>query len=108
MFNLGTTPLSAQPGLTTKLHSKAPGNHSGLSQGWGGVGEVGRWAKRTLLLVFPLNFFKYKKRLYNPFLWMGFNCLKTVDPILGDSVLLNTKFPEVSGTNSIDLGRMKD
>ena len=39
---------------------------------------------------------------------MGFNCLKTVDPILGDSVLLNTKFPEVSGTNSIDLGRMKD
>ena len=38
MFNLGTTPLSAQPGLTTKLHSKAPGNHSGLSQGWGGGG----------------------------------------------------------------------
>ena len=41
MFNLGTTPLSAQPGLTTKLHSKAPGNHSGLSQGWGGVGGGG-------------------------------------------------------------------
>ena len=39
---------------------------------------------------------------------MGFNCLRLIEPIQGDSLLFATKFPEISGTYSIDPGRMKD
>ena len=39
----------------------------------------------------------FKKKLYGPFLWMGFNCLKA----------RATNFPEIPGTHYIDLGRMK-
>ena len=38
-----------------------------------------------------INFFK----LYDPFLWMGFNCLKATEPLRGSSLLFTTKFPEV-------------
>ena len=31
-----------------------------------------------------------------------------LEPLWGDSLLFTTKFPEISGTQSIDLGRMKD
>ena len=51
---------------------------------------------------------KVNKKLYGPFLWMGFNCLKPIEPIQGDSLLFATKFPEVSGTYLIDPGRMKE
>ena len=33
---------------------------------------------------------KYLK-LYGPFLWMGFNCLKATQPLWGDSLLFTTK-----------------
>ena len=34
------------------------------------------------------------KRLYDPFLWIGFNCLKALEPIVGDSLLLTTRSHE--------------
>ena len=34
------------------------------------------------------------KRLYGPFLWIGFNCLKAAEPIVGDSLLFTTRFQE--------------
>ena len=49
-----------------------------------------------------------KRKLYRPFLWMGFNCLKATQPLQGGSLLFTTKFPEIPGTHLIDLGRMKD
>ena len=55
------------------------------------------WAQNTNL-----------KKLYGPFLWMGFNCLKATEPIRGGSLLFITKFPETRGTHFIGLGKMKD
>ena len=43
---------------------------------------------------------KKKKKLYDPFLCMGFNCLKA-------RALFTTKFPEIPFTRFIDLRRMK-
>ena len=42
-------------------------------------------------------------KLFDPFSWMGFNCLKA----RGSSLLFTTKFPEIPGTRFIDLGRME-
>ena len=49
----------------------------------------------------------FKNKLYGPFLWMGFNCLKAAEPLLGDSFLFTTTSPGVSGTHLIVLVRMK-
>ena len=49
----------------------------------------------------------YDLKLYDPFLWMGFNCLKATEPLQGGSLLFITKFPEISATPLFDLGRMK-
>ena len=54
----------------------------------------------------PFEHLKKKKKLYGPFLWMGFNCLKAT-ATSGGSLLFTTKFPEIPGTHFIDLGRMK-
>ena len=48
------------------------------------------------------------KNLYDPFLWMRFNCLKAREPLGRDSLLFTTKFLEIPGTDLFDLGRMKD
>ena len=48
-----------------------------------------------------------KKQLYCPFLWTGFNCLKTTLPLREGSLLFTFKFPEIPGTRLIDLGGMK-
>ena len=37
--------------------------------------------------------YTYIYKLYGPFLWMGFNCLKATD------LLFTTKFPEICGTH---------
>ena len=50
---------------------------------------------------------KKKKKLYGPFLWMGFNCLKAVESLRGSSLLFTANSPEIPGTHIIDLGRMK-
>ena len=46
-------------------------------------------------------------KLYGPFLWMGFNCLKATEPLQGDSLIFTTKSPEVPATHLVDLERMK-
>ena len=33
------------------------------------------------------------KKLYGPFLWMEFNCLKTTEPLREDSLLFTTNNP---------------
>ena len=47
------------------------------------------------------------KKPYGPFLWMGFNCLKSTEPLQGDSSLFTTWPPGLPGTHLVDLGRMK-
>ena len=42
-----------------------------------------------------------------PFLWMVFNCLKGSESLQGGSLLFATKFPEIPGTDLIDLRRIK-
>ena len=51
-------------------------------------------------------FLEYNFKLFGPFIWMGFNCLKATEPLRGGSLLFTTKFPEIPGTHLIDLGRM--
>ena len=66
--------------------------------------------KTKKIIAFDLmSAFKLKnlKKLFGPFLWMGFNCLKTTEPMRGDSLLFNTLSPGVLGTYLIDFGRMK-
>ena len=48
-------------------------------------------------------------KLYDPFLWMGFNCLKAMQLLQGDSILFTTRSQEGPQTHLIDLGlgRMK-
>ena len=51
---------------------------------------------------------KYKLfKLYDPFLWMGFDCLKGTQPLQGDSLLFTTRCQGGPWTHLIDLGRMK-
>ena len=38
---------------------------------------------------------------------MGFNCLRATERLRRGSLLFTTKFPEITGTRFIDLGRMK-
>ena len=48
----------------------------------------------------------FLKKLYSPFLWMGFNCLKVTEPLRGGSLLFTIKFPEIPGTHLLDPERM--
>ena len=48
-----------------------------------------------------------KKKLYDPFLWTGFNCLKSTEPLQGGCLRFITQFREIPGTHLIKLGRMK-
>ena len=41
----------------------------------------------NLLFDFKVTTFKNFAKLYDPFLWLGFNCLKTTEPLRGDSLL---------------------
>ena len=55
-------------------------------------------------------FYVFKKNFMDGWipLWMGISCLKTTEPLRGDSLLFTIPLPGVSGTQLIDLGRMKD
>ena len=48
-----------------------------------------------------------KKKLYSPFLWLGFNFLKATVPLRGDSLLFTIKSSRVPGAHLIDLRGMK-
>ena len=39
-----------------------------------------------------VNLKKKEKKIYGPFLWMGFNCLKAIEPLRGNTFLLTTTF----------------
>ena len=45
--------------------------------------------------IYRGNFKKKKKKLYGPFLWMGFNCLKATEPLRGGTLLFTFKLPSV-------------
>ena len=47
------------------------------------------------------------KKLYGPFLWMGFNCPKATELQWGGSLIFATKFPEIPRTHLIDPRSMK-
>ena len=51
---------------------------------------------------------RFLKKLYGPFLWMGLNCLKAMEPLQGHSLLFTTISPAVTGNHFIKLGRMKN
>ena len=46
-------------------------------------------------------------KLYGPFLLMGFNCLKAIGPLRGDSLLFTTKSSENPGSHLINLKGIK-
>ena len=50
---------------------------------------------------------KKTNKLYDPFLWMEFICLKNTKPPWGDSFLFTIKSPGVPGTYFINIERMK-
>ena len=52
------------------------------------------WVGFNVLLFTVLIFFK-KEKLYGPFLWMGFNCLKATEPLRGGTLLFTTKLPSI-------------
>ena len=56
---------------------------------------------------FTVQHLKKKKELYDPFLWMGFNCFKVTEPLRGAGLLFTIKFSEIPGTRLINLGRIK-
>lgn len=43
-----------------------------------------------------------------PIYWIRFNCLKNLEPLRGESLLLTTTTPEDHGIHFINLGKMKD
>ena len=50
----------------------------------------------------------FLKKLYGPFLWIWFNCLKAEESLQGVCLLLTTKSPGIPSGHLIDLGMMKD
>ena len=47
------------------------------------------------------------KNIQDSFLWIGFTCHKTAEPPRRDKLLLTTRLLGVTGTQLIDIGRMK-
>ena len=67
-------------------------------------------AKNTRKHLFTINYLKKKKKKKNfmaPFFYGWGSTASRLEPLRGGSLLFTTKFPEVPGTHSIDLGRMK-
>ena len=66
---------------------------------------------RSILAVqkfaFSFFFFFKKNKLYGPFLWIGFNCLKATEPLRGDRLLFNVQFPGILGIQLTNLRIMK-
>ena len=55
--------------------------------------------------IFLIKIFPWRKRIYGPFLWIGFSCVKTAEPLQGDSLLFTTQSWRVLGTHLIDVRR---
>ena len=66
------------------------------------------WVLNTPLCLWRINKeIILHEKLYGPFLWMWFNCVKATKPLKGDSLLFITQSLGVPITYLIDLGRMK-
>ena len=50
----------------------------------------------------PSSIVSNKKKLYDTFFWMGFNCLNATGSLQGDSLLLTSKSPGSPGTHLIE------
>ena len=50
---------------------------------------------------------QFLKKNCDSFLWIGFNCFKVAEPLLGDSLHLTTNFPRVPVIHFIELRQMK-
>ena len=61
----------------------------------------------TTEILTPLFLLKKTRKLYNPLIWIGFNCLKVERPQRGVSLFLTNKSQGVRGKYLIELGRMK-
>ena len=48
-----------------------------------------------------------EKKLYDHFLWIGFNCLKAAESLRGNNLLLITKSAGNPGTHLLNFGEMK-
>ena len=62
------------------------------------------WLQKSSLPRYEMFIKNFK--LYSPFLWAGFHCLKATEPLQGDNLLFTTKCPEISGAQLINLWRM--
>ena len=51
--------------------------------------------------------FDFLKRIFVPFLWLVFKCLKATEPLQGGWLLFSTKFSEMPGTHFINLRKME-
>ena len=70
-----------------------------------GPGDLDIIATYPTLYLTSHSIKKNLKKLYGPFLWMGFNCLKA--RATSRRILFFTiKFPEIRGTHYISHGRM--
>ena len=56
--------------------------------------------------MFSLKLLLFKK-VYDPFLWMGFNYLKAAEPLRGDSLIFTNWSPGLPGTHLANLIRME-
>ena len=50
----------------------------------------------------------YEKKTLCPLFMDGVQTASWIEQLWGDSLLFTNKFPEISGTHLIELGRMKD
>ena len=63
---------------------------------------MGLYVKSKQLLIEKLYLFNNTlKKLYGPFLWMGFNCPEATEPPRGGSLLFITKSQRIPGTHLI-------
>ena len=66
---------------------------------------LGQIRTETAINIWLVRLPPWQKKLYGPFLWVGFNCLKAEEPLLGGSLLVTTKFPGDSFWYSVDQPR---
>ena len=57
--------------------------------------DLSLWVCFIYCYFIYLFFYLKKKKLYAPFLWMGFNCLKATEPLRGGTLLFTTKLPSI-------------
>ena len=75
--------------------------------GWGSIVSRLQSHYKESDYFLPLSPQKFMVIIWLAFLWMGFNCLNTTEPLQGDGLLYTTKSPEILDTHLINHGKMK-